>query len=516
MDTHSITEGGIYERRSSNAESQQQHFKGYRSLDDASGLSYRCIGFTGELDLYVLQHRLYDEACESKVRYKGLKYRQMGPWKTDLRSHGNHLNLPPKVFTMIDDELVMTAEPRLGSNTIAELKHELENLLTEDVGYRLTQLFVRFVQPSLPILSSKQTIIDQSTKATMHPALLAAVAATAMPFITYDDHLSIHLPEAPSTSRLFRISWLLMMEELHSPHLSTIQTCLLLLQRHAINPYVPNTPFQSSLMGITIALAHSLGLQHDCTQWQFLPPWEIAVRKRLWWTTWTMEKWIALGEAVPSSLHLDDSDVEPLQLRDVEECINHSSSSSEDAYHMVYLSSLTLILDEIVHTYFTIRSVKRMSANLTISLEAARSLRERLKQWQEDLPPSWKNLLPSQSQKESGIGSSNARSRLPLCELNSHGSLQLAYLATQLTLFRALLRPVDRCARRILRDRQSETPLSGQNQLSPEDIEGSKAIIRGALSVIEQTVQFAEDLRGSEWDAFWHSCKFNQTNNFMI
>ena len=59
----------------------------------------------------------------------------------------------------------------------------------------------------------------------------AAVCASALPFVVYDEGLYSLLLHPPSSSKLYRICWLDICQNLHCPTLATLQTCLLLQQR---------------------------------------------------------------------------------------------------------------------------------------------------------------------------------------------------------------------------------------------------------------------------------------------
>lgn len=499
-----------------------------RSLDALPDIYYRAIGLTGDLDLYVLNHRQYDENDESSVRYKGLRYRRMSSRGAEASlgtpvsnvSQENSL-IPPTVFTLIDNDFATRSEPRLRSQDIERAKEDLRAMISPKLGYRLSLLYAHYVHPNFPILSSRQLPKRPEDVPTMSLPLLAVIAATALPFVTYDDVLSVWLPQCPSESDLFRLAWVLVLGELHTPRLSTIQTCLLMLQRHATNRYVPSTPFRATLMSTAVSLCHCLGLHRDPSQWTSLPRWERGLRKRLWWATWMMEKWITLGESIPSILKDDDFDVEPLSAEDMEDPLSQQLEFELPTSHFPYLVSLTVILSEVIDTFFTVRSAARTSTNLELSLEAAKPIRANLKQWHDALPSDMKRYVSPDL--GSGSAQEGARRTSPssFCRLNAYGSFYLAYLTVQMTLFRALLRPVSMIATLSSKEDSFGDDISNENPLAASNFEhhvdqtnGARAVIKGALAVMKDVVQFAEGLGGSEWDAFWHSCKSLTAQNY--
>ena len=324
---------------------------------------------------------------------------------------------------------------------------------------------------------------------TLPLSLLSAIYATALPFILYDDLLAttiVHSP--PPTSHLFRITWLVVTHELHTPHLATLQACLLLLQRAPTNRYTADTPWKTSLVGWTVSLAQTLGLTRECGDWASLPHWEITLRKRLWYRVFIMDKWASLGAGMPSHIRIDDFDVLPLCDNDLEPLSDESSSNGiqtsiepESGSHFRLLSELTFILSDIMDSYYTLRATQHTSKDFALSLDLARPLRTRLKAWNESLPPAL-SLRHAERVDSRGMAS-----------LSGNSSLSLAYIVATMTLFRALLRP-----------------LENLSSVEDEDhgIVGSRLAVRaGAKECVKEVVEFVENLSRGAIDAFWHSCK---------
>lgn len=487
----------------------------FRSLEALPGVSYRTVGPSGDLDLYVLNQRSYDKNNESSVQYRGLRYRrmplgisedpytplQLAPTPTSTLNQAESYYIPPPIFMIIDKDFTAQSEPRLEKQTIEKYKAELASLISPELGRRLILLYSHFVHPHFPILSSNQLPNNLDDIGAMPSSLLAAVCANALPFMVYDDVLSVRLPDYPSAEHLFRLTWILVNEEIHAPRLSTIQTCLLLLQRHDSNRYVPNTPFRPALMSTTVALCHCLGLNRDPSQWITLPHWERQLRKRVWWATWTMEKWVALGESLPSAFRDEEFDVGPLAREDIEQSVPQALDSEDQPSHFINLVTLTNLLGEVMEAFFTVRSSSRTSTNLELSLDVARPLRAKLKQWHNALPPDVKSQISQITERGNAKGSRQL-------QLNASASFYFSYLTVQLTLLRALLRPVSALATLSV-DASSVndgTYVPGR-ELPEEKKEGAKAVIQGAMAFVKEAVEFVENLGGSEWDAFWHSCR---------
>jgi len=152
---------------------------------------------------------------------------------------------------------------------------------------------------------------------------------------------------------------------------------------------------------------------------------------------------------------------------------------SEADSHFRLLSELTTILNDIVDAYYTLRATQRTAKDFTLSLEIARPLRSRLKAWNGMLPPA---LSLRYADRVDSRG---------MAKLSGNPSLSMAYIVATMTLFRALLRP-----------------LENLTSIEEEDhgIVGSRLAVRaGAKECAKEVVEFVENLGRGALDAFWHS-----------
>jgi hypothetical protein len=463
-----------------------------RPLDSQLSRSARFIGETGESNPYLLRHYRYDENDEctvSKLTYRRIKRSSQIPEQLS----GNR-GEPPVVFMLADDSLASKGEPRIEDEVLSRARHDISQMFSEEEALRLIGLYFRFVNPYFPILPRSENMVNGTMSIdalrAMPLSLLSALYATALPFMLYDDLLAttiVHSP--PPAHQLYRMSWLAVVQELHTPRLATLQACLLLLQRAPTNRYTTDTPWKTSLVGWTVALAQILGLNHDCGDWSSLPTWEVNLRKRLWHGVYVMDKWASLGAGMPSHIRNDDFDVMPLQNTDCEMMPHDQDASqiglpvpSESDSHFRLLAELTCILSDIMDAYYSLRATQRTSKDFTLSLEIARPIRSRLKAWNDSLPPA---LSLRQNDRVDSRG---------MAKLSGNPSLSLAYIIATMTLFRALLRP-----------------LENLTSVQEEDhgIVGSRLAVRaGAKECAKEVVEFVENLGRGALDAFWHSCKF--------
>jgi hypothetical protein len=463
-----------------------------RPLDSLSTRSARFIGETGESNPYLLRHYRYDDNDEctiSKLTYRRIK----------STAHQNALpgekGEPPVVFMLADDSLAQKGEPRVEDEVLAKARSDIAGMFTEQEALRLIGLFFRFVYPYFPILSKSEVfsggVLNTSVLRILPLSLLSAIYATALPFMLHDDLLATTLVQSPPPAhQLFRISWTAVTQELHTPRLATLQACLLLLQRAPTNRYTTDTPWKTSLVGWTVSLAQTLGLTRECGDWTTIPQWEMSLRKRLWYGVFIMDKWASLGAGMPSHIRVDDWDVLPLIESDLEPPSLEQNSNGipgflepeAEAHHFRLLSELTMILSDIMDSYYSLRATQRTSKDFKLSLDLARPLRQRLKVWNDSLPPA---LALRQPERVDSRG---------MIRLSGNPSLSLAYIVATMTLFRALLRPLENI-----------TSVEEENH----GINGSRAVRHGAKECAKEVVEFVENLGRGALDAFWHSCKLN-------
>lgn len=362
-----------------------------------------------------------------------------------------------------------------------------------DVAVRLARLYFRFVYPYFPIISKTHYFYGLRERLKQSPlSLRAALIATGLAFASYDDVLATTLAHSfPSTQRLWQIVWLTVTHEMHTPHLATLQSCLLLLQRVNSDRYVMDTPFRWSLIAWSVALAQSLGLSTDCSDWQNIPAWEKRVRRRLWWAIYVVDKWSFMSAGLVSHIRDDDFDVSPLTTDDfvIDRPLSVSDTgqvskegwrydSSERTWHFLHLVQLSMILADILNAYFSVRASRRTQQDFGLCLEIARPFRTRLKEWKADFDAYSLRLLTSETRSSTS-------------DLDGNASLGLAYPVVTIMLFRALLRPL-------------ESPSSSLEDAA-RMVAGREAVRMGAKACCVESVEFVEGLRRNAWDAFWPS-----------
>ncbi|KAJ5387964.1 hypothetical protein N7509_010505 [Penicillium cosmopolitanum] len=459
------------------------------SLESIPGAFSFYIGPTGVSDIHILSHQPYDDQNVSLPKVNGLKYRIMNGSR---QKNDESFDLsPPTVFGITNHSLLAKAEPKLDPELLDNAWPRLWAMMDSTEAWHLIQLYSRYVDPYFPILSKHQIPPSPTELHDMPLALLTAICATALPFIMYDGGLYTLLLNPPSSEQLYRLCWLCISQELHTPSLATLQACLLFQQRLPTNIYLSDTAFAWSLMSTSLAVAQTIGLHRNPESWSSIPSWEKRLRCRLWWGLYVVEKWVALTRGMPSHLSDDDYDVS-LPRQDI--LVQNTLSDSPDTRsHLYHLATLTMILSDIQRTFYTVKAIGKTSNDLQYSLDLARSIRVRLKDWRDNLPS---NLKPTHN-------TPNTSSTRPSAgDLEGNGSLYLSYIVTHVALLRALLRPLGRWPAIIQRNQD----------MGEGTYDGAKAVVKGALLCIKEFVEFIEKLTGAQWNAFWHSCEFIESN----
>ncbi|KAL4926204.1 transcription factor domain-containing protein [Aspergillus undulatus] len=437
----------------------------------------RFVGSSGDLDTHLLAHRRYDAQNLSVSRHTHITYQRLQDLDRALAA-----SKPPPMLAMSRDPSLSRGHEIVDTGFVQDAQQELDQLLSADTVARLSVLFARFVHPYLPIIS-KRALTAESDSLFDSPALLAAVAATASHFVAYDDVLCLEAPDPLSARRLYQLSWQLLQEDLASPRLSTVQVLILLLHRHLPDEPPLEGSMDSNIRGLLVSSSYGLGLHREPESWDTLPPEQRKLRKCLWWAAWVTEKWMAFSDGRPSQYNRDEYNVLPLDEAD----INALSDLSPAPSPFIYLNSLTFILDDVTRSYFTLAASERTSSSLAVSLQLAKSLRLRLK--------TWFDSLPLQLQPQGRRGMTDVKD-VDDSELDASFSLNLAYMTTQLAIYRALIRPISLVALHCSTGHESSVSLD-------IDLDAAEAVVEGAISNARSLVSSLTNITTAEWDSFW-------------
>lgn len=174
----------------------------------------------------------------------------------------------------------------------------------------------------------------------MTPDVLAAIYLVSQSFATFDEVLCIQtVYETPPLQKLNDFVWAWLHENRDRPTLRSLQSALLLSLTLPNDILMPDNDERAQLSAMIISLAHSLGLQHDPSNWN-VPEEEKALRRRLSCLVKANDVWIAMAIGRPPLLSPDNWLVETVSSEDV--CT--STVKGDTLVHFIHFTQLSQIL----------------------------------------------------------------------------------------------------------------------------------------------------------------------------
>lgn len=212
--------------------------------------------------------------------------------------------------------------------------------------------------PVLPVLSRSDLGLDRldggmpeaQTLDKIPVHLLAAIYASALPFLPEDRYLSLatSYDELPA-DRLWSLVHKTLVQSTHAPRLSLLQASILYFHRHVRDEHcyaVVDTASLWSLMGMAVGLAHSLGLNLECRLFG-LPAAEKRIRRRLWWALYVEDKWMSLMFGRPPYIRPSEWDVSELDAGDFVTASQPGPLSAVGTTPFRYMASLSVIAESV-------------------------------------------------------------------------------------------------------------------------------------------------------------------------
>ncbi|KAF4913589.1 Transcriptional activator protein DAL81 [Colletotrichum viniferum] len=258
------------------------------SLDERPNHCTTFIGHSNESDPFLVNHFPHND--QDEIDFFRVTYRQVTGDKTQpLHFLQSQTGTAAESQRVLDECLPKVAE-----------RERLENIVDKATGASLVRLYFRFVFQALPILSRSLILPDvERFVAEASTGLLAGVYMLALPFTPWDETLCMNNAYTkPSVDGLWQISYICLQRELHFPRLSTVQIFLLLLNQVSFDSVSVENPSAWSMAASLLGMAQSLGLNADPRGWN-LPPWEIRLRRRLWWSVYVEHTWRSVTHGSP-------------------------------------------------------------------------------------------------------------------------------------------------------------------------------------------------------------------------
>lgn len=268
-------------------------------LDGHENLHPETLGLSGDMDPYLLQRYQSDE-------HGTFKFKQLAIRSVNNNTPVQFLISQPSLFTQSRKETGHTGA------SISSQRMELEKAVSQTMGKRLISLYSRFIAPHYPIFSTE----SPPDPATSAPCLLAAIYSVALPFAMYDDQLCIDMAyDSPDTEDLAHLINTAVAFDMHSPSILTVQTLFLLIVRPSANPLVSDASYRWTTMGTLVSAATNIGLHLDPSLWN-IPSAQIAVRRRLSFFIFAMDKWLAAALGRPPHINRENWLVDELSAQD--------------------------------------------------------------------------------------------------------------------------------------------------------------------------------------------------------
>ncbi|KAG5820491.1 hypothetical protein H9Q74_000484 [Fusarium xylarioides] len=233
----------------------------------------------------------------------------------------------PVLFTAVQKRPV-----GLDSNlTFAEERLQLVEKILEPFTSDLVDVYFRKANSCFPLLDEghfrKQY---KENKSAISPALLGALYAHSITFWNSSPILSHH--RCPDGRFIWNLATEAAYSQIHrSPGISTIEALILNIGGREVTALIGN----GVLLASSVAMAHSLGLNHSPISWEIPQP-EKNLRMKIWW--------LSLSHGTPPLISPTLNDVpQPL----VEHLCEEASSSEQALNASVYIAllGLTEVLD---------------------------------------------------------------------------------------------------------------------------------------------------------------------------
>ncbi|THY19389.1 hypothetical protein D6D01_07072 [Aureobasidium pullulans] len=345
------------------------------------------------------------------------------------------------------------------------IRTQIDDLISLDIGIRLISLFSKYVGPHIAVFISA----IPSDPMQIEPSLLAAVYLLALPFAGNDDYLSVQIAyDLPDATKLWDLASTGVLQQLHQPNFSTLQTLILLLVAPPQKLLMPDYATKWSLVGIMVTVSQTLGLQHDPSHWDISPA-KVQLRNRLSWSVKMIDVWYAAVLGRSCLVREDDWLVPEPRAGEV----TASDSPKMLPTHLVHMYKLTSILHTTLTTFFSLRAIQALATDYQTTLQKAQVLMEELNRW---------NAIIA------GI-----QSTAELNDLDPLGPMLLGGHVVKVLLFRAILRPFQ------------ERPGSPSTATSNDHrkIEARRLSRTGAKSCVASFTAFTSDLKSTWTHGFW-------------
>ncbi|KAL6918073.1 hypothetical protein FSST1_009568 [Fusarium sambucinum] len=241
----------------------------------------------------------------------------------------------PVLFTMVQKRPV-----GLDSNrTFPEERLQLIEKILEPFASGVLDVYFEKVNSSFPLLDEAHFRKQyREKKDSISPALLSCLYAHSIVFWNSSPTLSRH--RCPDGRFIWNLATEAIYSQIHrSPGISVIEAAILNIGGREVTSLIGN----GVLFASSVAMAHSLGLNHSPIPWE-IPQSEKNLRMRIWWALLIHDKWLSLAHGTPPVISSSLNDVpKPL----AENLCEEGASSDKMLKATIYIAlvGLTEVLD---------------------------------------------------------------------------------------------------------------------------------------------------------------------------
>ncbi|KAI0533285.1 fungal-specific transcription factor domain-containing protein [Xylaria digitata] len=252
---------------------------------------------------------------------------------------------------------------------------EIVSKLLEPHCENLIDIYFSKVHQCFPILDERTFKLQYTTqKEKISPVLLTLLYAQSIVYWRNSSTSSNrHYPD-------LRFIWNKANEALNSelyasPGMSAIAAILLNVAGRPLTAMIGN----GVLLGSAISLAHSLGLNRNCLDWNISSS-EKNLRTRLWWAIVIFDKWFSVTHGTPQQLRASQHDVPSPGLAAVAD-----GERATNDFTMYSTFEALARLSEVLETYLDhVFNLNQQPGNSNSKLRVL--LEKKLAQWEDHLP----------------------------------------------------------------------------------------------------------------------------------
>ena len=316
---------------------------------------------------------------------------------------------------------------------------------------KLVSAFYENVHPAFPITEEHCVVTRLKDRSQLPQTFLINLIAFSLFYWDLSPGLATYA--RPNQDFAWQVAVSVNIADIQKSDLANILSVLMNIAGRPSTCLVNNT----TNVARTVALAHAIGLNHDCSEWKMLEQ-ERRVRWKAWWGVATHDRWFNFAQGTPPYISKNHYDVPLPTLELLTAGRSNSVRHVRAAEVYIHLCKLTEIVGDVLPLIYHIRS-----GNDTIAAEQTSRSEIELNRWIESRP-SWLNLNEFQN-----------RPAVP-----GLVNLQLCYLAVRMLL------------RRI-----------AWHEISQRETEPASSWLLGCQAAAEDIVRLVCSLHKQDLRGFW-------------